>query len=283
MKENKVLEFEEEAYVVPGMNVPILLGEDFQGNYDVSVLRKDGSVEVTVDRDGAQHRIPASNALELDRGFEVHHVKAEFLQNRKVKEIMKTGKEEGRQPKPQVSTEPSYARAAQDVEIKPSLCKVLIVGEFGKCEVWIVDQLTIGMKDGDFYGTAMSLVGSKDPFIHVANVMSKSRIICKGKILGILLDPNLYWDSKSTAEEDKHCIAFVNIIHKLAKGSAAEHENLQKPLKFPDQPFEELSSLESETNWGPKTAETPEVKTYASTDIESIIDIAPDVPSDIHK
>ena len=38
-RDSKVLEFEEEAYVVPGMNVPILLGENFQVNYDVSIHR----------------------------------------------------------------------------------------------------------------------------------------------------------------------------------------------------------------------------------------------------
>ena len=38
-RDGNVLEFEEEAYVVPGMNMPILLGEDFQVNYDVLIHR----------------------------------------------------------------------------------------------------------------------------------------------------------------------------------------------------------------------------------------------------
>jgi hypothetical protein len=101
------------------------------------------------------------------------------------------------------------------------------------------------------------------------------------EIIGILQDPNSYWDSKSTTEDDNHHITFANIIRKLAKGSAAKHENLQMPLASPDQPLEEPSGLESETNWGPKTAKTPEIKTYTSTELESIIDIAPDAPSDI--
>ena len=36
-REGKVLEFKEEAYVIPGMNVPILLGEDFQVNYNILI------------------------------------------------------------------------------------------------------------------------------------------------------------------------------------------------------------------------------------------------------
>ncbi len=36
---NKVVETEVEAYVVPGMSVPILLGEDYQMNYEVNICR----------------------------------------------------------------------------------------------------------------------------------------------------------------------------------------------------------------------------------------------------
>ena len=38
-EEGILLESEAEAYIVPGMTVPILLGEDFQLNYEVGVTR----------------------------------------------------------------------------------------------------------------------------------------------------------------------------------------------------------------------------------------------------
>ena len=38
-KEGVLLESEAEAYIVPGMTVLILLGEDFQLNYEVGVTR----------------------------------------------------------------------------------------------------------------------------------------------------------------------------------------------------------------------------------------------------
>jgi hypothetical protein len=78
-----VLKFEEEAYIVPGMNVPVLLREDFQDNYDISVLCKNGSVQVVVD--GAQHTIPVSNALELDKGFKVLWVENDYLRREGVR------------------------------------------------------------------------------------------------------------------------------------------------------------------------------------------------------
>jgi hypothetical protein len=36
--DSRVLEFIKEAYVIPGMNIPVLLGEDFQVNYEISIL-----------------------------------------------------------------------------------------------------------------------------------------------------------------------------------------------------------------------------------------------------
>ena len=39
-EEGKILEFQMECYVVPGMGVPLLLGEDFHVNYEIGVLRR---------------------------------------------------------------------------------------------------------------------------------------------------------------------------------------------------------------------------------------------------
>ena len=83
-KEGKVLEFEEEAYVVPGMNVPILLGEDFQDNYNVSIHRDEGEVSLSLKRDGVEHFVAASNSTMVDKGFEVHRVENAFSRRKEV-------------------------------------------------------------------------------------------------------------------------------------------------------------------------------------------------------
>ena len=38
-EDGTILESEAEAYVVPGMTVPILLGEDYQLTYEIGVMR----------------------------------------------------------------------------------------------------------------------------------------------------------------------------------------------------------------------------------------------------
>ncbi|KZV65280.1 hypothetical protein PENSPDRAFT_737843 [Peniophora sp. CONT] len=54
----RILEFELEAYVIRNMTAPLLLGEDFQRLYDISVRRKGG--QATIHFEGSQFSISAS-------------------------------------------------------------------------------------------------------------------------------------------------------------------------------------------------------------------------------
>ena len=69
-QDESIVSFELEAYVVRNMNVPLLLGEDFQTTYELSVTRRaTGQCEVLVGRSGRV--ISAASALNVDLGFEI--------------------------------------------------------------------------------------------------------------------------------------------------------------------------------------------------------------------
>ena len=69
-QDQSIVSFELEAYVVRNMNVPILLGEDFQTTYELSVSRcATGQCEVLVGKSG--HVIPAASTSNVDLGFEI--------------------------------------------------------------------------------------------------------------------------------------------------------------------------------------------------------------------
>ena len=73
------------------------------------------------------------------------------------------------------SKEPCYIRASQDIEIKVDTShKVSLVGNFNGKTEWMVEHLTLGTKDGGFYGAAASLIRAQEPFVHIANVSSKT-------------------------------------------------------------------------------------------------------------
>ena len=69
-QDESIVSFELEAYVVRNMNIPLLLGEDFQITYELSVTRQaTGQCEVLVGRSG--RIISAASALNVDLGFEI--------------------------------------------------------------------------------------------------------------------------------------------------------------------------------------------------------------------
>lgn len=69
--DHTIISFKLEAYIVRGMRVPILLGEDFQTTYEIGLSRHaSGQTEVLVGRHSPMV-IEASSALSVDLGFEI--------------------------------------------------------------------------------------------------------------------------------------------------------------------------------------------------------------------
>lgn len=63
--------FDFKAYVVRGMHIPLLLGEDFQTTYEIGLDRHaDGHSEVCI-RNHNPRIIAASSAVEEPLGFEI--------------------------------------------------------------------------------------------------------------------------------------------------------------------------------------------------------------------
>jgi hypothetical protein len=76
MTDGRTLKLREELYIIPGMNIPILLGEDFQVNYQISVHRTAQETTVSILQPGDTFVMPASSTPHLDMGFAVqptHH------------------------------------------------------------------------------------------------------------------------------------------------------------------------------------------------------------------
>ena len=162
-------------------------------------------------------------------------------------------------------------------------CKVSLVGNFDSKTEWMVERLTLGTKDGGFYGAAASFIRAQEPFMHIANISSKTCYIQQGDVIGILQDPALYLDKPSSMSVSNNVAALANVIHKLSRGTATEKDSLERPLASPDQPPEEPGGPGEDTAWGPKTAKTPEVETWPLEDLETIIDITEDIPPDVQE
>lgn len=71
-QDGTLLEMETEAYVVPGMKVLVLLGEDFQVNYQISVHRRNSETKLSIEANRETFWAPASSGPNtIDKGFEI--------------------------------------------------------------------------------------------------------------------------------------------------------------------------------------------------------------------
>lgn len=110
-----ILETEVEAYVVPGMTVPILLGEDYQLTYEISVSRSvtEGSY---LHFTGTPYAVPAlgvNRTTDFDRLRKSAHHTSSFVKAK----THKRAKAKCQHKKRQVREDAHLIKAARDYRI----------------------------------------------------------------------------------------------------------------------------------------------------------------------
>lgn len=262
-EEGPVLEFWAECYVVPGMSTPLLLGEDFNVNYELGVTR---SVESgsTIQVGRTEYTILASSGPRIVRPFdiigkgaEVAYVKAKSHRRNKKKR---------RQQRAVLSRPVAYA--AKDCKIPAGSCaKVEVTLPGGKHDEWYIEKTVLSQPDGNCLLTTPALISSAAPFIAVSNPTTRPYVVRAGETLGRAIRPDLTLD-KSSEPLLQHAIAVSSLILKAAELSQDKSsEDLSPTLNQKD-----------EENWGPKTAEAVDPTIYPSSQLAEILDIGPDWP-----
>ncbi|KAF9471032.1 hypothetical protein BDN70DRAFT_820540, partial [Pholiota conissans] len=171
-----VVSFELEAYVVRGMRVPLLIGEDFQTTYELGLDRfASGRTEVRVGRD-SQLVIEASSALSIDLGFEIRqaYTTQSFVRSRAVRQ--------GR-AKAKFDSKESVVTAAEDVLVQPgSVHNVRLDGPFDGSDNWIVEKIVIGTDTTDILAAPTTWVNVAHPYLPIANPSARPWYIRKGDV-----------------------------------------------------------------------------------------------------
>ncbi|KZV82817.1 hypothetical protein EXIGLDRAFT_570919, partial [Exidia glandulosa HHB12029] len=179
------LEFETEAYVVPGMTVDVLLGEDWHLNHEIGVLRdlQQGT------RVRAQSFVKAKS-----------HRRAKAARHRR-KLALRSG----------------ALRAFEDVVIPPSsTCNVTIAGDLRGKKEWYVERNLVPVK-GDVFLTVPNTIITTDPkpvldahgeptiavrsVLPVTNPTARPYVLRAGTLLAFAKDPKEYLDTPSSQEQ----------------------------------------------------------------------------------
>lgn len=285
-----VLELEVEAYVMPQMEVPILLGEDFHLNYELTVRRSaiegstvtigDSSWQFDAKAGFPMERPPKLQQFGVNKAYTVlrHRAnKAKNRTNRKMKGAVKL---------------------AQDVVLKPGkVHKVRVEGEFdGTEETYLVERELDVKKGTRTYLTPNTFITGAEPYLPLANPGHKKVRLKKGSIVGWLKNPKGYLEEPPTEEArvayQRAAEAYAALMRETLCPSEAEKGEQARPFPSAHQAATQSPSTgdgnssrptgvnerpgedeEFDEFIGPKTAELPNTTVYASKDMESLLDV----------
>ncbi|KAI0729001.1 hypothetical protein BC629DRAFT_1247249, partial [Irpex lacteus] len=181
-----------EVYVVPGMNVPILLGEDFHLAYELTVKRhiEFGST-VSLGETGWEFEAkgvkrPMYPGISSNPSHLASFVRAKLHRRNKNKRWRRS-KADLRHRR--------TALVAEDTRIPPQTCvNVSISCSFEECETWLVEKTMLGDDRVAPLVVPNVLVDASYPRIPVTNTTMKTRWLRKGEVLAELLDPREHFD-----------------------------------------------------------------------------------------
>ena len=278
--EGILLETEAEAYVVPNMTVPILLGEDYHLNYELIVAHKIDFRSV-VNFAGVPYSVPArgvSRTRDFDRMRQSASANASFVKSK----LHKRNKAKTARQKKKLGFEQRTVRAAEDYRLRPDECRrIKVEGHFGEDRTWLVEKNVLASANDSPFIVPNVLISASDPWIPISNPSAHPRLIRKGDIIGYLTDPQEYFDAPLTQEGlDK----FTKSAQAVAAVIAISSEKLQQPTSPGTSTTEESSAspkgasvneeqAEEAELFGPKTAELPDLTNYPSQHMEEYLDV----------
>jgi hypothetical protein len=268
-----MLETEAEAYVVPGMTVPILLGEDFQLTYELGVSRN--VEEGPRVHFGRTEWALTAQQVEQTKDFECMRQSAysvgQFIRSK----LHRRRKNKWHRQKVKFGKEEHVVHAKEDYRLRPHECKpIQVEGQLGEDKDWLVSKNLLSGADDAYFAVPNTLISSANPWVPVTNPSDRPRYIRKGEIIGMLSDPSEYFDHVHTMSDweqrSKHADVIAAIIQIQLDTDRGEREG--QPAAKPAMPDVDNSSLQDES-FGPKTAEMPDLTEYPSSKMKEFIDV----------
>jgi hypothetical protein len=279
--DGEVIHFDLEAYVVRNMQVPLLLGEDFQSAYELGIKRSaTGHCKVQVGQ--SRHIIPASSAHSIDLGFRIWQASMAKSMKRLLPGVWhKTYQHSKARKCREEKLEAPPVLATKDMLIAAgTVHNVPITGPFKGKEEWLVEKVVIATEDESVMATPSTLIHSDSPFLPIANPSTRPWYIRAGDIVRRLHYPAEYADTPKNEEQREKFVASVEAL----ACAIQEMQHTQGPESLPREKHGMEDKLEEDEAWGPKTTallgDFEGVK--EGEDVAQLVNLGPDVPEHIH-
>ncbi|GJF00794.1 polyprotein [Phanerochaete sordida] len=284
-----------EAYVVPDMSVPILLGEDFQRTYEMNV-RRDLEKGTRVSFADLPYEVPAMPvakkakipALMQSMSSEASFVRAKTTRRKAAQRTRRNRAAAKRREE---------VLLREDTVVPPGTVRLVAVdmdAEFG--QDWLVEKSLIEASPGRHLAVPNCLVSADDPRIPLTNPTDEPLKLAAGTVLGLKKDPTAYFDTPQSLSQLERMLhdaariaALAQATHPMPGGAEergateADSADAAKEAQYASgdprvadvytQGRKPESASEAEEEWGPKTAEAPDPTIYPSEKMQEILDV----------
>jgi hypothetical protein len=280
-----------EAYVVEGMSTPLILGNDFADQYDLSIVRREGQSFLSFGDTGreleVQNSVGISHVDMEGKAFKVsvRRDRSNVLPRSKLHRRAQRIRRHYRR-----KTLRGEAMAARRTVIPPEASKVIPVQAFfptGVEQLFVEQCIRHNANPDDAYGAADTLISRSQPVLHVANFSKKPVVIEKGEFLGSCYNPETWLDKphRLSSEQQMKLDTYARLIRTLLEQNHVPHRSISNPIRS----FSEISSKAQRNatgeddptataplEGGPKTAEV-HVEDISSDRLLDEISISPDL------
>ena len=198
--EGVIIETEVEAYIVPNMTIPILLGEDYHLNYELTVAHRIDFKSV-VNFTGVPHSVPArgvNRTGDFSRMRQSASMAASFVKSK----LHRRKKAKSARDKKKFGIEKRTIRASEDYHLCPDECwRIKVDGHFEENRTWLVEKNVLASSNESTFIVPNVLILASELWIPISNPSPHPRMIQKGDIIGYLVDPEEFFDAPNSEEE----------------------------------------------------------------------------------
>ena len=245
------VQLEVEAYVVKGMSTPFILGNDFQDQYMLSILREGGNTEVLFGNSGKRIAVENSTSPSLmdDGGHAFNVLRSPKSKASKPRRLLKSRKRD------------SSVRASRLAIIPPYSSKLIpVTAHFpDNCTTLLVEkQLLTNKNPEDVFAAADTFISKEASALHVANFSAIPVVIPEGQFLGTSHNPKTWLSSAKdlSNSELRQAAAQAAFIRELAATETAKSITEELITARGKSKIEDPAATEP-LDGGPKTAEVP--------------------------
>ena len=195
-----LIETEAEAYVIPNMTVPILLGEDYHLNYKLNVTHQVDFCS-TVNFTGTPYTVPArgvSHSKDFNWMWQSACAVGSFIKSK----LHKHNKAKKARQHKKFGIEKRTIRASQDYCLHPEQCRqIKVEGHFDEEHTWLVKKNLLASANDSTFLVLNVLIFSLDPWVPVSNPLTHPQTIRKSEIIRYLVDPQEFFDVPDSKEK----------------------------------------------------------------------------------